>query len=208
MPSLNGIKPVVYLVDDDALVRHGLRTLLDVSGYAVEDFASGEALLARDPDGLGCIVLDFCMGGMNGLEVQQALLLRGNPLPVIFLTAFGDAPRIVQAVKDGAEDFFIKPVDGALLVERIGQVLEDYAQRMQSDQRRIDFMRKMGVLTQREREVLTLSIEGMSCKDIGAALGLSYRTVELHRSHICTKMNAANFSELFHLAARLGMTAI
>lgn len=208
MSGLNGIKPVVYLVDDDALVRHGLRTLLDVSGYAVEDFSSGEALLARDPDGLGCIVLDLCMGGMNGLDVQQALLLRGNPLPVIFLTAFGDAPRIVQAVKDGAEDFFIKPVDGALLVERIGQVLEDYAQRMQSDQRRIDFMRKMGVLTHREREVLTLSIEGMSCKDIGAELGLSYRTVELHRSHICTKMGAANFSELFHLAARLGMTAI
>ena len=208
MSELNFTRPTVYLVDDDALVRHGLRTLLDVSGYAVEDFSSGEALLARNPDGLGCILLDVCMGGMNGLEVQQALLARGNPLPVIFLTAFGDVPRIVQAVKDGAEDFLIKPVDGALLVDRIRQVLEDYAPRMLSEQQRLDFMCRMGALTEREREVLTLSIEGMSCKDIGARLGLSHRTVELHRSHICTKAEVANFSELFHLTARLGMTFI
>lgn len=208
MSELNDNRPTVYLVDDDALVRHGLRTLLDVSGYAVEDFSSGEALLARNPAGLGCILLDVCMNGMNGLEVQQALSARGNPLPVIFLTAFGDAPRIVQAVKDGAEDFLIKPVDGALLVDRIRQALEDYAPRMLSEQGRMDFMRRMDALTEREREVLTLSVEGMSCKDIGARLGLSHRTVELHRSHICTKMGAAKFSELFHLAARLGLTFI
>lgn len=208
MSELNDNRPTVYLVDDDALVRHGLRTLLDVSGYAVEDFSSGEALLARNPAGLGCILLDVCMNGMNGLEVQQALSARGNPLPVIFLTAFGDAPRIVQAVKDGAEDFLIKPVDGALLVDRIRQALEDYAPRMLSEQGRMDFMRRMDALTEREREVLTLSVEGMSCKDIGVRLGLSHRTVELHRSHICTKMGAAKFSELFHLAARLGLTFI
>ena len=208
MSVLNEFKPVVYVVDDDASVRHGLGTLLDVSGYAVEDFASGEALLERDPQGLGCILLDVRMGGMDGLAVQRALLQSGNPLPVIFLTAFSDVPRIVQAVKEGAEDFFIKPVDGAQLVNRVQQVLEDYALRMEGERERMNFTRKMSALTDREREVLTLSLDGMSCKDIGAQLGVSYRTVELHRSHICTKAGTANLSDLFFLVAKLGMNFV
>jgi FixJ family two-component response regulator len=202
------MKPVVYIADDDASVRHGLRTLLDVYGYAVEDFASGEALLARDPQGWGCILLDVRMGGMDGLDVQHALLQRENSMPVIFLTAFSDVPRIVHAVKEGAEDFFIKPVEGGVLVNRVQQVLEDYALRMASECERMDFTRKMNGLTEREREVLVLSIEGLSCKDIGARLRLSYRTVELHRSHICTKAGTANLNELSHLAVKLGMTFV
>lgn len=200
------MKPVVYIADDDASVRHGLSTLLDVSGYAVEVFASGEELLARDPQGWGCILLDVRMGGMDGLDVQRALSKRKNPLPVIFLTAFSDVPRIVQAVKDGAEDFFIKPVNGELLINRVQQVLEDYALRMECERERMDFTTRMDALTEREQEVLVLSIAGLSCKDIGVRLNVSYRTVELHRSHICTKAGTANLRELFHLAARLGMT--
>lgn len=202
------VKPIVYIVDDDASVRHGLRTLLEVSGYEVEDFSSGEALLAHNPDGLGCILLDVRMGGLDGLEVQHALTKLGNLLPVIFLTAFSDVPRIVQAIKDGAEDFLIKPVDGALLVSRVQQVLEDYSLRIKSAQERMNFIRKMNVLTDREHQILLLSFEGMSCKDIGAKLGVSYRTVELHRSHICTKAETANLSDLFHLAARLGLQLV
>lgn len=196
--------PVIYIVDDDASVRHGLATLLEVSGYAVEDFESGEALLARDPRGWGCILLDVRMGGMDGLEVQQALIRLGNPMPVIFLTAFSDVPRIVRAVKDGAKDFFIKPVEGALLVSRVQQTLENYALQLESVHEHRDFSVRMAELTEREREVLQLSIEGLSCKDVGFKLGVSYRTVELHRSHICTKVGTANFSELFQLIAKSG----
>jgi FixJ family two-component response regulator len=198
-----GKNPVVYVVDDDASVRHSLVTLLDVSGYTVEDFDSGEALLARNPAGLGCIVLDMRMGGMDGLAVQQALLRQGNQMPIIFQTAFGDVPRVVLAVQEGAKDFFIKPVDGALLVNRVQQVLDDYAAHLACEHERINLALRMAELTEREREVLDLSVEGLSCKEIGIKLGVSYRTVELHRSHICNKFSTANFSELFKLLVRL-----
>lgn len=202
------MNPVIYIVDDDASVRHGLATLLEVSGYVVEDFESGEALLARDPRGWGCILLDVRMGGMDGLEVQQALITLGNPMPIIFLTAFSDVPRIVRAVKAGAQDFFIKPVDGALLVTRVQQTVENYARQLESEHERVDFVSRMTELTEREREVLALSIEGLSCKDIGIRLGVSYRTVELHRSHICTKFGTGNFSELFQLIVKLGTISV
>jgi len=202
------VKPIIYIVDDDASVRHGLTTLLEVSGYAVETFESGEALLARNPQGWGCILLDVRMSGMDGLQVQAALVERSNSMPIIFLTAFGEVSRIVQAVKDGAEDFFIKPVDGEMLVDRIRQVLESYALQMGTLQERKDFIEKMGDLTERERQVLLLSIEGLSCKDIGLKLGVSHRTIELHRSHICTKAGTANFGELFRLVSKLGSTFV
>ncbi|MCX7193646.1 MAG: response regulator [Proteobacteria bacterium] len=202
------IQPVVYVVDDDASVRHGLVTLLEVSGYPVEDFESGEALLTRNPGGWGCILLDVRMSGMDGLEVQQALIKSGNSMPVIFLTAFSDVPRIVRAVKEGAKDFFIKPVEGGALVNRVQQVLESYFLQLKSEQERLNFTSRMSELTEREREVLALSVEGLSCKDIGIKLGVSYRTVELHRSHICTKAGTANFNELFQIVAKLGYLLI
>lgn len=200
------MKPTIYIVDDDPSVRHGLTTLMDVSGFAVETFDCGEALLERNPIGFGCILLDVRMTGMDGLQVQEALVDCGNPLPIIFLTAFGDVPRIVRAVKDGAEDFFIKPVDGEVLVNRVQQVLDEYVLQMEAEQERKNFIEKLGALTEREREVLVLSIEGLSCKDIAMKLAVSHRTVEQHRSHICTKFRAANLGELFRLAAKLGTT--
>ena len=202
------MKPIVYIVDDDPSVRHGLATLMEVSGYAVETFESGEAVLERNPMGWGCILLDVRMAGLDGLQVQTALIERGNPLPIMFLTAYGDVSRVVRAVKDGAEDFFIKPVDGEILVNRVQQVLEDYAAQIDRERERIDFITKMRELTEREREVLVLSIEGMSCKEIGLKLDVSHRTIELHRSHICAKTGTANFSELFRLASKYGSTFV
>lgn len=199
------VVPVIYIADDDESVRHGLVTLLEVYGYAVEDFDSGEALLARNPSGWGCILLDVRMGCMDGLEVQQALLKLGNAMPVIFLTAFSDVPQIVRAVKEGAKDFFIKPVEGGQLVSRVQQVLEGYAHQLESERERIDLTSRMTELTERERQVFALSSEGLSCKEIGIKLSVSHRTVELHRSHICTKIGTANFSELFQLVAKLGI---
>jgi FixJ family two-component response regulator len=198
------MKPIIYIVDDDSSVRHGLIILLEVSGYTVESFDSGEALLTRDPQGFGCILLDIRMGGMDGLQVQQALIARGNSLPIIFLSAFGEASRVVHAMREGAEDFLIKPVDGEHLVNRVRQVLGDYKLKVGLERERRDFLAKIGELTEREHEVLLLSIEGLSCKDIGLKLGVSHRTIELHRSHICTKAGTANFGELFRLVSKLG----
>ena len=197
--------PTVYIVDDDPSVRHGLTTLFEVSGYPVQTFDCGESLLEENPTGRGCIVLDVRMTGIDGLQVQEELIKRGNPLPIIFLTAFGDVPRIVRAVKDGAEDYFIKPVDGEVLVNRVQQVLEKYALRMGSDLERKEFITKIDALTEREREVLVLSVEGMTCKEIAFQLALSYRTIELHRSHICSKTETANFSELSRLISKFGL---
>ena len=146
------IYPVVYIVDDDASVRHGLITLFEVSGYVVEDFESGEALLERNPEGWGCILLDVRMGGMNGLEVQEALIKRANPMPIIFLTAYSDVPHIVHAVKEGAKDFFIKPVEGGVLVDRVQQVIESYFIKLDSVHER--------------RELVARLAEGILCKRV------------------------------------------
>ena len=198
------MNPIIYIVDDDPSVRHGLSTLLEVSGYSVETFESGESLLQRNPAGYGCILLDVRMQGMDGLQVQEALKDQLNTLPIIFLTAFGDVSRIVRAVKDGAEDYFIKPVDGDILLDRIQQVLKDFEIRLEIALNRKAFIEKLNALTDREHEVLRQSVNGMSCKDIGLKLGLSHRTVELHRSHICSKLGIANFSELFRLGSKFG----
>jgi FixJ family two-component response regulator len=179
---------------------------MEVSGYSVETFASGESLLQRNPVEYGCILLDVRMPGMDGLQVQEALKEQLNALPIIFLTAFGDVSRIVRAVKDGAEDYFIKPVDGDILLDRVHQVLKDFAIRVEIALDRKAFIEKLNDLTDREHEVLRLSVKGLSCKDIGLQLGLSHRTVELHRSHICFKVGIANFSELFRLGSKFGST--
>jgi len=200
------LNPIIYIVDDDPSVRHGLTTLMEVSGFTVETFDCGESLLARNPLDFGCILLDVRMPGMDGLQVQEALIKQKNPLPIIFLTAFGDVSRIVRAVKDGAEDYFIKPVDGGILVNRVQQVLKDFGLELEKTNAQKHFTAKLKDLTEREQEVLLLSIEGLSCKDIGIKLGVSHRTIELHRSHICAKAGMANFTELFRLASKFGNT--
>jgi FixJ family two-component response regulator len=198
------LNPIIYIVDDDPSVRHGLTTLMEVSGFAVETFDCGESMLKRNPLDFGCILLDVRMPGMDGLQVQEALRKQNNPLPIIFLTAFGDVSRIVRAVKDGAEDYFIKPVDGGILVNRVQQVLADFALELKKERDQNNFDTNLKDLTEREHEVLLLSLEGLSCKDIGLKLGVSHRTVELHRSHICAKTGMANFTELFRLASKFG----
>lgn len=198
------MQPMIYVVDDDSSVRNSLVFLMKVSGYATEDFSCGEDFLALDIKGPGCILLDVNMSGMNGLQVQEALKARGNTLPIIFITAFSDVPRIVQATKDGAEDFLIKPVDGEVLIARIQQALNKCSVPVDgADQMYSEAMARVDCLTDREREVFLLSMEGLSCKNIGLKLALSYRTVEIHRSRICAKLEVANLAEFICFAAKL-----
>ena len=193
---------IVFIVDDDAAVRDSLSLLLETAGYRVICFDSGEAFLAAHPDTrAGCVLLDLRMDGMSGLEVQNKMTSAGLHLPVVFLTAHGDIPTTVRAIKAGAVDFLTKPVDATVLIERIDAALalqqEAAAQAavMAADRTRL------GRLTVREQEVLKLAIQGHSNKDIARRLGISHRTVEFHRSHILEKTGCGSLLELAGLAA-------
>ncbi|MDX9994939.1 MAG: response regulator [Rhodocyclaceae bacterium] len=194
--------PLVHIVDDDAAVRDGIGLLCETAGLHTACHESAEAFLEAFADGTderpGCLVLDVRMGRMSGPELQEELNRRGIVLPVIFLTAHGDIPMTVRAMKAGAADFLTKPVNGADLLERVQAALAlDRAAQLQRE--------RFAQLTQRERETLLLALAGHANKEIARQLGISYRTVELHRSHILQKTGAANMLELARLAAGCGL---
>jgi FixJ family two-component response regulator len=192
--------PVVFFVDDDQAVRDGLALLLEAAGLNVQSFESAEAFLrGYDPRRGGCLVLDVRMPGMSGPQLHEELVRRGWSLPVIFLTAHGDIPMSVRAIKAGAVDFLTKPVAGADLLERVDSALQ--YQRELSDRDMADEARKqcLARLTLRETEVLELALAGHSNKAIGRQLHISFRTVEIHRSRIMQKTGAANLLELARL---------
>jgi FixJ family two-component response regulator len=196
---------VVYVVDDDASVREALELLLSLAGHAVETFASGEAFLSVELDTCGCVVLDMRLGGMDGQQVLDALSARGNELPVLMLTAWGDVPSVVRAMRSGARDFVIKSVEPAKLLTAIEALLAESA----ADQAAVAERRRVRdallALTGREREVLAQAANGLDTHGTAERLGISHRTVEVHRSNIARKLGVATLSELFRLAARLGV---
>ena len=196
------LTPVVFVVDDDPALREALCQLLEGDGLECECFPDGESFLARyDKDRSGCLLLDMAMPGMSGLEVQQALKKRGLVIPIIFLTGHGDIPMAVKAVKAGAADFLTKPVQGAVLLDRVRRALDqDLECRANQDHFRAA-RRHYARLTPREREVMALVVAGLSSKAIAIRLGLSYRTVEVHRTHVMHKMGADSLAELVHLSA-------
>jgi len=196
------MNPTVFVVDDDSDLREALVQLLETAGLSVAAYADGPSFLrAYEHDRPGCVLLDVAMPGMSGLEVQAALTARGEAIPVLFLTGHGDVPMAVRAVQAGAVDFLEKPVSGASLVERVRRVLatdrEDRERRTEARAVR----ERCARLTEREREVMVRVVDGASSKEIGRALGLSPRTVEVHRAHVMHKMGADSLAELVRLAA-------
>lgn len=199
--------PTIHLVDDDAAVRDALSMLLEVSGFRVATYAGGEAFLTacgvvRSP---ACLILDVRMPGMSGPELHQELNRRGIHLPVIFLTAHGDIPTSVAAIKAGAMDFLTKPVEGGLLIDRVRAALAADAQQ-QSHRDELDALRsRYASLTDRERDVLVLVVAGRSSKEIARVLDISHRTVETHRTRIMQKMSARSAVDLATMAQGLGL---
>ena len=187
----------VYIVDDDEALRDSLVWLLESSGFKVYAYESAEAFLeVFDLKMTGCLVLDVRMPGMSGLELFEALRERHCPLPVIFITGHGDVPMAVKAVKRGAMDFIEKPfgdrdmlglIEGSLVREREGR-----ERRLQE----AETARRLSELTQREREVLDLIIAGKLNKQIADMLGISIKTVEVHRARVMEKMGANSLAEL------------
>ena len=195
--------PTIYVVDDDDSMRQAVALLLRTVGYTPVVYARPTEFLAKyDPDQHGCLVLDIRMPEMSGLEVQQQLNRAGSLLPVIFITGHGDIPMAVQAMKDGAYDFLTKPFRDQDLLDRINSALKQDAENRAAVERLADLKRREESLTPREREVLTLIVDGKANKVIAIDLNLSERTVEIHRANVMEKMGARSVAHLvrMHLA--------
>ena len=197
--------PMVHLIDDDDSLRTALARLLGAAGHQVRAYASAaDFLLAREGTLRGCLVLDVRMpGGPSGLELQQALNRQGETLPVIFLTAHGDIPMSVQAIKNGAFDFLTKPVERDALLGAVRAALAREEATRQESARQRDITGRASLLTRAESVVFQRVVEGQPNKQIAAELGCCERTVKAHRSQVMTKMGAGSLAELVHLSKTL-----
>ena len=194
--------PVVMVLDDDPGVRRSLSLALSLAGYEVEAYATAEDLLrGLDPAQPGCLVLDLRMPGMGGLEVQQALSARGCSLPIIFMSAFGDIPTTVRALKAGAVDFLEKPFSTDSLIARIEEAIETDGQQRAQGVLRQTILNRAIQLTGREMEVMQLVTAGLSNKDIARQLEISPRTVEKYRARVMEKMHADSIADLCQMVA-------
>jgi len=187
-------------VDDDAGVRDSIALLIRSVGLKSQTYPSASDFLAAYATGTpGCLVLDVRMPGMSGLELQERLEASGSALPIIFLTAHGDIPMAVQAVKAGAVDFIQKPFRDQALIDRIQQAIEQDARAREEFTDRGRIADRMAKLTPREREVMDMVVEGKANKAIAIDLGLSQRTVEIHRARVMKKMQAESLSRLVQM---------
>lgn len=196
----------IYVVDDDEGVRNSLRFLLKSVGLTARTLASAQAFLeSYQPKQPGCVVLDVRMPGMSGLELQQQLNLRGAIIPVIFITGHGDIPMAVEAMQHGAFDFLQKPFRDQDLIERIHRALERDARNRAALAHRDRIRERFESLTPREHEVLSLMTRGKPNKVMAAELGVSQRTVEIHRARVMDKMGARSLPELIRFALAAGL---
>jgi two-component system, LuxR family, response regulator FixJ len=194
----------IYVVDDDDGMRRALSLLLNTVGYKTAAFASPKEFLDKfQPDTAGCLVLDIRMPGMSGLELQQHLNRMGSMLPVIFITGHGDVPMAVQAMKEGAFEFVQKPFRDQDLLDRINHALEQDKENRGTLARRADVLHRVESLTPREKQVMAMVVDGAANKVIAVDLGLSERTVEIHRAKVMEKMGARSVAHLVKLQMSL-----
>lgn len=197
---MNTQAPTVFVVDDDEGVRNSLRFLLRSVGLAARTLASAsEFLESYEPTQPGCLVLDVRMPGMSGLELQQQLNVRGAMIPVIFVTGHGDIPMAVEAMQQGAFDFLQKPFRDQDLIDRIQRALEHDSRNRSAVAGHARTRERLESLTPREREVLALMTSGKPNKVMAAELGVSQRTVEIHRARVMEKTGAASLAQLVRM---------
>jgi RNA polymerase sigma factor (sigma-70 family) len=191
----------VYIVDDDPSVRDSLVLMLGLAGYRTAAFAEAESFLAAwRHDWAGCVITDLRLPGASGLQLQAVLRGRGSSLPIVVITAHGDVPSARAAFRAEAVDFLEKPFDDRQLRQAIEAAFALEEQRLGRESTRRDDAAKLERLTPREREVLEQAARGLHAKEIGAALGISARTVEVHKARIMEKLGVRNIAELVRFA--------
>lgn len=194
----------VHIVDDDASFQKAIGRLLMAVGYNVRTYSSAaDFLLAPFDEHRGCILLDVRLPGHSGLELQQTLAGRAEPLPVIFLSAYGDVPISVRAMKAGAFDFLTKPVDRDTLLTAIRNALAYDEQHCALRAQNLGWHAAYQTLTDREREVFKGVVSGRMNKEIAVEMGAAERTVKAHRAHVMEKMRVTSLAELVHIAEQL-----
>lgn len=195
------VEQTVFIVDDDVAVRDALALLLGLKGYRTAIFSSAEDFLAAyRKDWRGCLVLDIKMSGMSGLDLQSRLAAQNVEMPIVIITGHGDAASARQALKSGAVDFLEKPLDEEQLVAAVGSALERDAKRRAERVVGDETSSRMARLTPRERQVMDLAAAGRHNREIGEALGISPRTVEVYKARLMEKLQARNLSELIRFA--------
>ncbi len=194
-------KGTVYVVDDDEAVRDSLQWLLEGKDYRVRCFESAEAFLARyDPREVACLIVDIRMNGMTGLELQDRLLERKSPLPIVFITGHGDVPMAVNTMKKGALDFIQKPFNEDELLGTVERMLDHAREAFADHQQAASRDALLSKLTGREAQVLERIVAGRLNKQIADDLGISIKTVEAHRANIMEKLEVTTVADLMKVA--------
>lgn len=208
-PDVNPADYKVHVVDDDASVRRSIARLLRSSGYQVETYASAEEFIASPGNGSepGCLVLDIQLPGSTGVDLHERLLGINSKLGVVFISGHGDIPTSVKAIKKGAVDFLPKPFDEADLLAAVSQALSQSAHDHAVQGELDSIKERLGALTPREREVLGLVVTGMLNKTIAGTIGVTEKTVKVHRGRVMEKMRVRSFAELVQLSTQVGIGA-
>lgn len=200
-------EPIVFVVDDDPSVRRSIERLIQSIGLEVQTFQSAREFLQRArPEGPACLVLDVRLPGLSGLDLQRELTNRGVQLPIIFITAHGDIPMTVRAMKGGAVEFLTKPFRTHHLLDAIRAAIERDRDTLKQRSEVAQLRNRYDLLTPREREVLAFLVVGLLNKQIAGELVTTERTIKFHRAHIMQKMRAESIADLVRMAQKLGLT--
>src|ERR1035438_3903690 len=198
--------PIVFVVDDDPSARRAIKRLIGSVGLQAEVFGSTQEFLhSKRPGAPSCLVLDIRLPGISGLDFQRELAVANTLIPIIFITAHGDIPMTVRAMKAGAVEFLTKPFRDQDLLDAIHMALEQDRARRQQEAKIATLRKRLESLTPREREVLPLVVSGLLNKQIAGEIGTSETTVKVHRSQLMRKMGADSLAELVRLAERVGI---
>ena len=196
----------VFVVDDDASFLRSVSRLLEAAGYSVKAYESAPQFLEEiGPDARGCVLADLMMPELDGLELQTALAESPNPLPVIFLSAQGDIPTTVEAMRGGAEDFLTKLCPKEKLLEAVSRAMQRSCREREHRERRQELKDRFAALTPRELEVLQLVVQGKLNKQIADDLGINERTVKLHRTNFTRRLHVQSVAELTRLVEECGL---
>jgi FixJ family two-component response regulator len=195
---------IVYIVDDDISVRESLELLIRRAGWEPQTFTSAKEFLDSPRTSVpSCLVLDFSLPGLNGLELQKRAAVERPGMPIIFITGYGDVPTTVEAMKGGAVEFFTKPVSDHVLLSAVRNAIERSRTLLAREAELRVLQSRYASLTSRERQVMAMVVSGLLNKQVGSELGISEITVKAHRRHAMKKMNADSFAEMVKMATRL-----